>query len=58
MLVDTICLLEKISVHTADVKAELKVFSLEVPAGKKEELNEDPIIIKLRKVRTCVDHRI
>jgi len=39
----------KISVHLADVKAVLPVFSIEVPASKKEDLNEDPIVKRLRK---------
>jgi len=39
----------KISVHTADVKNVLRVYSIEVPAREKEDLNEDPIVVKLRK---------
>jgi len=39
----------KISVHLADVKAVLPVFSIEVPASKKEDLNEDPIVKRLRQ---------
>ncbi|KAI0792387.1 actin depolymerizing protein [Abortiporus biennis] len=39
----------KISVHTADVKQVLRVFSLEVPAREKDDLKLDPIIVKLRK---------
>ncbi|KIP12109.1 hypothetical protein PHLGIDRAFT_113898 [Phlebiopsis gigantea 11061_1 CR5-6] len=39
----------KISVHAADVKQVLRVFSVEVPAREKDDLKEDPIIIKLRK---------
>ncbi|KAI0687677.1 actin depolymerizing protein [Cytidiella melzeri] len=39
----------KISVHSADVKSVLRVFSLEVPAREKDDLKEDPIVIKLRK---------
>lgn len=42
----------KISVHAADVKSVLRVFSIEVPAREKDDLKEDPIIVKLRKVRT------
>lgn len=41
----------EISVHVADVKQVLRVFSVEVPAREKDDLKEDPIIIKLRKVR-------
>ncbi|KAI1788632.1 actin depolymerizing protein [Ganoderma leucocontextum] len=39
----------KISVHTADVKTVLRVYTMEVPAREKDDLTEDPIIIKLRK---------
>jgi len=39
----------KISVHSADVKNVLRVFSIEVAAREKDDLNEDPIIIRLRK---------
>jgi len=40
----------QISVHSADVKNVLRVFSIEVPAREKDDLNEDPIVIRLRKV--------
>lgn len=40
----------QISVHTADVKQVLRIFSIEVPAREKDDLKEDPIIVKLRKV--------
>jgi len=39
----------KISVQTADVKAILKVFSIEVAAREKDDMNEGPIVIRLRK---------
>ncbi|THH21158.1 hypothetical protein EW146_g336 [Bondarzewia mesenterica] len=39
----------KISVHAADVKAVLRVYSLEVAAREKDDLNEDPIVVRLRK---------
>ncbi|KAF8183161.1 actin depolymerizing protein [Pholiota molesta] len=39
----------KISVHSADVKNVLRVFSIEVPAREKDDLKEDPIIVRLRK---------
>jgi len=39
----------KISVHLADVKTVLRVYSIEVPAEKKDDLNEEPIVKKLRK---------
>jgi len=40
----------KISVHSADVKSVLRVFSIEVAARERDDLKEDPIIIRLRKV--------
>ncbi|KAG6854087.1 hypothetical protein C0991_010500 [Blastosporella zonata] len=40
----------KISVQSADVKKVLNVFSTEVAAEEKDDLKEDPIIVKLRKV--------
>ncbi|EPT02305.1 hypothetical protein FOMPIDRAFT_1022924 [Fomitopsis schrenkii] len=39
----------KISVHAADVKQVLRVYSLEVPAREKDDLKEEPIIVRLRK---------
>jgi len=39
----------KISVHSADVKNVLRVFSIEVAAHEKSDLNEDPIVVRLRK---------
>jgi len=39
----------KISVHTADVKNVLRVYSIEVAAREKDDLNEDSIVSKLRK---------
>ncbi|KAF8960330.1 ADF-like domain-containing protein [Flammula alnicola] len=39
----------KISVHAADVKNVLRVYSIEVPAREKDDLNEDPIVVRLRK---------
>jgi len=39
----------KISVHAADVKAILRVYSIEVAAREKDDLNEDPIVTRLRK---------
>jgi hypothetical protein len=41
----------KISVHTADVKTALRTFSIEVAASKKEDLDKEAIVIRLRKVR-------
>ena len=37
--------------HVADVKSVLRVFSVEVPAREKDDLKEEPIVLKLRKVR-------
>jgi hypothetical protein len=39
----------KISVHTADVKTVLRVYSIEVAAREKDDLKEDPIVVRLRK---------
>ena len=38
--------------HTADVKNVLRVYSIEVAAREKDDLNEDPIVARLRKVRS------
>jgi len=38
----------KISVHRESVKGILSVFSIEVDAERKEDLNEDPIVARLR----------
>jgi len=39
----------KISVHAADVKQVLKVYSIEVAAREKDDLKEEPIVVRLRK---------
>ncbi|KAI6124414.1 hypothetical protein EDD16DRAFT_1691162 [Pisolithus croceorrhizus] len=39
----------KISVHTADVKEVLRVYSIEVAARERDDLKEDPIVGRLRK---------
>jgi len=39
----------KISVHSADVKTVLRTFSIEVAAKDKDDLDEGPIIARLRK---------
>lgn len=47
----------QISVHSADVKNVLRVYSIEVAAREKDDLNEDPIVVRLRKVgssKACV----
>ena len=41
----------QISVHAADVKQVLRVYSIEVPAQSKDDLKQEPIVIRLRKVR-------
>jgi Cofilin/tropomyosin-type actin-binding protein len=42
----------KISVHSADVKTVLRTFSIEVAAKDKDDLEEEPIVVRLRKVCT------
>ena len=37
--------------HAADVKQVLRAFAIEVPAREKDDLKEEPIVVKLRKVR-------
>lgn len=37
--------------HAADVKNTLRVYSIEVAARERDDLNEDPIVVRLRKVR-------
>ncbi|KAF7316371.1 ADF-like domain-containing protein [Mycena indigotica] len=39
----------KISVHAADVKQTLRVFSIEVAAREKDDINHDAIVTRLRK---------
>ncbi|GAA5943297.1 coactosin family protein [Sporobolomyces koalae] len=39
----------KLSVHSADVKRVLSQYSIEVPAGSIEDLNEEQIVTRLRK---------
>jgi len=39
----------KVSVHTGDVKRVLPAFSIEVSAREKEDLNQDHIVLRLRK---------
>ncbi|KZS96340.1 ADF-like domain-containing protein [Sistotremastrum niveocremeum HHB9708] len=39
----------KVSVQAADVKQVLRSYSIDVAAREKEDLNEDPIIVRLRK---------
>ncbi|KAI9569955.1 ADF-like domain-containing protein [Boletus coccyginus] len=39
----------KISVHAANVKEVLRVYSIEVAAREKDDLKEEPIITRLRK---------
>jgi len=39
----------KVSVQSADVKTVLRTFSIEVAGRDVDDLNEDPIIVRLRK---------
>ncbi|KAL5522980.1 hypothetical protein ACEPAF_1247 [Sanghuangporus sanghuang] len=39
----------KLSVQAADVKSVLRVFSLEVTASEKEQLDQEGIVVRLRK---------
>jgi len=39
----------KVSVHSADVKGVLRVYSIEVAAREKEDLKEEPIVLRMRK---------
>jgi hypothetical protein len=39
----------KISVHAANIKEVLRVYSIEVAAREKDDLKEEPIISRLRK---------
>lgn len=36
--------------HAANVKEVLRVYSIEVAARERDDLKEDPIIVRLRKV--------
>lgn len=40
----------KLSVHAADVKGVLRQYSIDVPASSKDDLVEDQIVVRLRKV--------
>ena len=40
----------QLSVQAADVKSVLRVFSIEVTASEKDQLDEEGIIVRLRKV--------
>jgi len=39
----------KISVHAADVKTVLRVYAIEVAAREKDDLKEEPIVLRLRR---------
>lgn len=45
----------QISVHTANVKEVLRVYAIEVAAREKDDLKEDPIVVRLRKVSGTFD---
>ena len=36
--------------HAADVKSVFRTYSIDVPAREKDDLKEDPIVVRLRKV--------
>lgn len=40
------------------MKQVLKVYSIEVAAREKDDLKEDPIIVRLRKARSFVFYRV
>lgn len=40
----------KISVHATDVKTKLRAFSIEVAVEEKEQMDEEGIVVRLRKV--------
>jgi len=39
----------KISVHAADVKSVFRTYSIDVAAREKDDLKEEPIVVRLRK---------
>lgn len=44
--------------HAADVKSVFRTYSIDVPAREKDDLKEEPIVVRLRKVVTptmCLD---
>ena len=42
--------------HAADVKTVFRVYSIDVPAREKDDLKEDPIVVRLRKVVYLASH--
>lgn len=44
--------------QAADVKTVLRVFSIEVTASEKDQLDEEGIVVRLRKVRLNARWRI
>ena len=44
----------KVSVHAGEVKRLMSVFSIEVAAENQEDVDEEHIIIRLRKVRAKI----
>ena len=36
--------------HAADVKTVFRVYSIDIPAREKDDLKEEPIVARLRKV--------
>ncbi|KAI0258286.1 ADF-like domain-containing protein [Gloeopeniophorella convolvens] len=39
----------KISVHAADIKSVFRAYSIDVAAREKDDLKEEPIVVRLRK---------
>jgi hypothetical protein len=39
-------------VHAADVKSVFRAYSIDVAAREKDDLKEEPIVVRLRKVFT------
>lgn len=48
----------KVSVQAADVKAVLPAYSIDVAASRKEDLNQEPIVARLRKVRNISTYSV
>jgi len=44
-------------VHAADVKSVFRTYSIDVAAREKDDLKEEPIVVRLRKVAAPILHR-
>lgn len=42
--------------HAADVKTVFRVYSIDVAAREKDDLKEEPIVVRLRKVVSLVSY--